>query len=75
MKWLDSITDSMGLNLSKLWEVVENRGVGMLQSMELQRVRHDLATEQQLYSRKANNPLKIGKELEHTLLQRKHTNS
>ena len=47
----------------------------MLQSMELQRVRHDLATEQQLYSRKANNPLKIGKELEQTLLQRKHTNS
>ena len=26
MKWLDSITDSMGLNLSKLWEIVEDRG-------------------------------------------------
>ena len=48
----------------------------MLQSTGLQRVRHNLATEQQeLYSRKANNPLKIGKELEQTLLQRKHTNS
>ena len=23
MKWLDSITDSMGMNLSKIWEIVE----------------------------------------------------
>ena len=48
----------------------------MLQSMGLQTVRHDLSTEQQqLYSRKANNPLKIGKELEQTFLQRKYTKS
>ena len=26
MKWLDSITDSMNMNLSKLWETVEDRG-------------------------------------------------
>ena len=26
MKWLHSITDSMDMNLSKLWEIVENRG-------------------------------------------------
>jgi len=25
IKWLDSITDSMNMNLSKLWEVVEDR--------------------------------------------------
>ena len=25
MKWLDSITDSMNMNLSKLWEMVKDR--------------------------------------------------
>ena len=45
--WLDSITYLMGMNLSKLQEIAEDRGPGMLQSMALQRVRYDLATEQQ----------------------------
>ena len=47
IRWLNGITDSKDLSLSKLWEMVKEGKPGVLQSMGLQRVRHDLATKQQ----------------------------
>ena len=37
MRWLDSITDAMNMNLGKLWETVRTGRAGM----GSQRVRHD----------------------------------
>ena len=45
MRWLDGITDSMDMSLSKLWELVMDREPGVLQSMGSQRVWHNWKTE------------------------------
>ena len=64
MRLLDSITDSMDMNLSKLQEVVEDRKVGVLESIESQRVRHDLVTEQQ---QQTSILILLNRDLQHSL--------
>ena len=47
MRWLDSVIDSMDMNLRKHQEILKDRKPNMLQSMQSKGVRDDLATEQQ----------------------------
>ena len=45
MKWLDGITNSVDMSLSKLQELVMDRNPGVLQSMGSQRVGYNWVTE------------------------------
>ena len=41
MRWFNSITDSMDMNLSRFWEIVEDRGAWCAAIHGAAKVRHD----------------------------------
>ena len=43
MRWLDGITDSIDVSLSKLWEIMKDREPGVLQSMGVSKSRTQLS--------------------------------
>ena len=47
MRWLESITDSMDMNLSRLQEIEKDRGDWWARVRGVKRIGHDLMTEPQ----------------------------
>ena len=61
MRWLDSTTDPMDMNLLKLLEECRTEEPGVLQSTGSQRAGHDLVTEQQQWRGEKHTKSRGGK--------------
>ena len=46
MRWLDGITDSVNMNLSKLWDIVKDRRAWPAILHDVAKSSHDLVTKQ-----------------------------